>query len=126
MAGHRGDVLEAGLHADRLLVELVLEGDQSGLEGGVEVHLFVFRLVEPGEIAEVLHDRADASQALGRAVEHPAEVLPEVRQVHLLLQPGHLGGEVGLGLGQGGSPFAVLVEHAQGGLHIPAQQWRCC
>ena len=108
VAGHRGDVLETGLHADRLLVELVAEGFERRAEGGVEVHLLVFGLVEPGEVAEVLHDRADPLQALGRAVEHPAEVLPEVSQVHLLLQPGDLGGEVRLGPGQDGSPSPYL------------------
>ncbi len=58
-----GEFLESGLHADRLLVELVAEGLERRAEGGVEVHLLVFGLVEPGEVAEVLHDRADALRA---------------------------------------------------------------
>ena len=41
------------------------------------------------------HDGADPPQPVGRALEHPAEVLAEVRQVDLLLQPGRLGGEPG-------------------------------
>ena len=50
------------------------------------------------------------------------EVLAEVGQVGLLLQAGRLGGEPRRRPGQDVAPFAVLVQHAQGVQHIPAQQ----
>ena len=101
--------------------DLVAECFQGGSEGGVEVHLLEFRLVQPGEIAQVLDDGADPSQALGRALEQSGEVLAEVGQVDLLLQAGRLGGEPRLRPRQAVASFAVLVQHAHGVQHVPAK-----
>ena len=57
-----------------------------------------------------------------RALEQAGEVLAEVGQVDLLLQAGRLGGEPRLRPGQAVASFAVLVQHAHGAQHIPAQQ----
>jgi hypothetical protein len=41
------------------MVKLVAECFQGGPQRGVEVYVLVFGLVQPGEIAQVLHDGAD-------------------------------------------------------------------
>ncbi len=62
-----------------------------------------------------------ALESVQRALEQARQAVADVGQVDVLLHPLGLGGQLRGDAPQTVAPFAVLVEHLQGGRHVAAQ-----
>ena len=74
-----------------------VEHPQAQVDRLVDVDVADLGAVELGEAAEVLDDLGHAAEPLARRLDQPGQVLLEIGQVGLLLEPLDPGGQLGLG-----------------------------